>query len=158
MTFPSAWMDDELALLEAQAARFIERELKPHAQDWERDRQVGQLAWRKAGEAGLLCAAIPEEYGGGGGSRAHEAVIARAFIRAGLGGGLGTGNGVSSGLVAHYIHAYGSEEQKRRWLQLHGGYGYMSEYPIARLWADARAARIYGGTSEIMKTIIARSL
>jgi len=44
-----------------------------------------------------------------------------------------------------------------RCLQLHGGYGFMREYPIARAWADARAQRIYGGTSEIMKEIIARS-
>ena len=43
-------------------------------------------------------------------------------------------------------------------LQLHGGYGYMWEYPIARAWADARVQRIYGGTSEIMKEIIGRSL
>jgi acyl-CoA dehydrogenase len=43
-------------------------------------------------------------------------------------------------------------------LQLHGGYGYMLEYPIARLYADARVTRIYGGTSEIMKTIISKSL
>lgn len=43
-------------------------------------------------------------------------------------------------------------------LQLHGGYGYMLEYPIARLYADTRVNRIYGGTSEIMKTIIAKDL
>ena len=43
-------------------------------------------------------------------------------------------------------------------LQLFGGYGYMTEYPIARMYADARVTRIYGGTSEIMKTIIAKSL
>jgi alkylation response protein AidB-like acyl-CoA dehydrogenase len=43
-------------------------------------------------------------------------------------------------------------------LQLHGGYGYILEYPIARLYADARVTRIYGGTSEIMKTIISKSL
>jgi alkylation response protein AidB-like acyl-CoA dehydrogenase len=43
-------------------------------------------------------------------------------------------------------------------LQLFGGYGYMSEYPIARAFADARVQRIYGGTSEIMKEVIARSL
>jgi len=43
-------------------------------------------------------------------------------------------------------------------LQLHGGYGYMWEYPIARAYADARVQRIYGGTSEIMKLIIARDL
>jgi len=43
-------------------------------------------------------------------------------------------------------------------LQLHGGYGYMTEFPIARAYADARVHRIYGGTTEIMKEIIARSL
>ena len=43
-------------------------------------------------------------------------------------------------------------------LQLFGGYGYMVEYPIARLYADARVQRLYGGTSEIQKEIIARSL
>jgi len=43
-------------------------------------------------------------------------------------------------------------------VQLHGGYGYMAEYPVARAYADARVTRIYGGTTEIMKEIIARSL
>jgi acyl-CoA dehydrogenase len=43
-------------------------------------------------------------------------------------------------------------------LQLHGGAGYMNEYPIARLWRDARVQRIYGGTSEIMKEVVARSI
>ena len=45
-----------------------------------------------------------------------------------------------------------------RCLQLHGGYGYMSEYPIARAWVDARVTRIYGGANEIMKEIVGRSL
>lgn len=43
-------------------------------------------------------------------------------------------------------------------VQLHGGYGYMWEYPVARAYADARVQRIYGGTTEIMKEIISRSL
>jgi acyl-CoA dehydrogenase len=45
-----------------------------------------------------------------------------------------------------------------RCLQLHGGYGYILESPIARLYADARVTRIYGGTSEVLKTIISKSL
>jgi alkylation response protein AidB-like acyl-CoA dehydrogenase len=54
-----------------------------------------------------------------------------------------------------------TELQKRtvdRCLQLHGGYGYMLEYPIARAYVDARITTIYGGTTEIMKEIIGRSL
>jgi alkylation response protein AidB-like acyl-CoA dehydrogenase len=43
-------------------------------------------------------------------------------------------------------------------VQLHGGYGYMWEYPVARAWADARVQRIYGGTNEIMKELITRSM
>ena len=56
---------------------------------------------------------------------------------------------------------FGTELQKRaidRCLQLFGGYGYMLEYPIARAYADARVTTIYGGTSEVMKSIIAKSI
>ena len=56
---------------------------------------------------------------------------------------------------------WATEVQRRvldRCLQLFGGYGYMAEYPIARAYADARVQPIYGGTSEIMKTIIAREV
>ena len=45
-----------------------------------------------------------------------------------------------------------------RCLQLHGGWGYMSEYPVARAYADARVQTIFGGTTEIMKEIIGRDL
>jgi alkylation response protein AidB-like acyl-CoA dehydrogenase len=45
-----------------------------------------------------------------------------------------------------------------RCLQLHGGYGYITEYPVARLFADSRVNRIYGGTSEVMKLIIAKNM
>jgi alkylation response protein AidB-like acyl-CoA dehydrogenase len=45
-----------------------------------------------------------------------------------------------------------------RCLQLFGGYGYMEEYPIARIWRDARVQRIYGGTTEIMKEVVSRDL
>jgi len=45
-----------------------------------------------------------------------------------------------------------------RCLQLHGGYGYMNEYKIARAWADSRIQTIYGGTSEIMKEIVGRAI
>ena len=43
-------------------------------------------------------------------------------------------------------------------VQLHGGYGYMNEYLVARMYVDARVQRIYGGTSEIMKEVISRAL
>ena len=112
----SPWIDDELAMLGDHVARFIEREFTPHAQRWRREHQVDRAAWIKAAEAGLLCASIPEAYGGGGGTLAHEAVINQELARAGLAGGFGVGNSVSSAIVAHYILAYGTEAQKQRWL------------------------------------------
>src|SRR5690606_3210464 len=63
--------------------------------------------------------------------------------------------------VAAMAKLLGSEMQGKMLdevLQLHGGYGFMREYTIGRAWVDARVARIYGGTSEIMKEIISRNL
>ncbi|MGW4821946.1 acyl-CoA dehydrogenase family protein [Streptomyces sp. NPDC004227] len=59
------------------------------------------------------------------------------------------------------VKLFATETQARvvdRCLQLHGGYGYMREYPISRLYADARVTRIFGGTSEVMKSVISKSL
>jgi acyl-CoA dehydrogenase len=69
--------------------------------------------------------------------------------------------GTLSGADAARAKLFCTECQGRvidRCLQLFGGYGYINEYPIARLYADARVSRIYGGTSEVMKTIISKSL
>ncbi|MEU0990374.1 acyl-CoA dehydrogenase family protein [Streptomyces sp. NPDC005953] len=69
--------------------------------------------------------------------------------------------GELTGADAAKIKLFGTEVAARvidQCLQLHGGYGYMLEYPIARLYADTRVSRIYGGTSEVMKTIIAKDL
>ncbi|MCX2934432.1 acyl-CoA dehydrogenase family protein [Mycobacterium sp. CVI_P3] len=69
--------------------------------------------------------------------------------------------GQLSGADAAKVKLFCTEMQARtvdRCLQLHGGYGYILEYPIARLYSDARVSRIYGGTSEVMKSIISKSL
>jgi acyl-CoA dehydrogenase len=69
--------------------------------------------------------------------------------------------GELSGADAALTKLFCTEMQARvvdRCLQLFGGYGYVTEYPIARLYADARVTRIYGGTSEVMKSIISKSL
>ena len=109
----SPWMDEELRIMREAVGRFLEKEFVPHMEKWEKQGRIDRDAWRKAGEAGLLCASIPTEYGGGGGNFKHEAVLLQELTRAGISG---WGNSVHSGIVAHYIHAYGSEEQKRRWL------------------------------------------
>ncbi|MEV1239968.1 acyl-CoA dehydrogenase family protein [Nonomuraea sp. NPDC050022] len=70
------------------------------------------------------------------------------------------GGGLSAADAAK-VKLFCTELQSRvvdKCLQLHGGYGYVLEYPIARMYADARVTRIFGGTSEVMKTIIAKSV
>jgi acyl-CoA dehydrogenase len=108
-----AWMTEDLVLLEEQARRFLATELVPDAERWYEDGLMDRAAWNKLGEAGLLCAGIPEEYGGAGGTFAHETVINREFAMAGLDA---IGAPLHSGIVAPYILRYGTEEQKTRWL------------------------------------------
>jgi acyl-CoA dehydrogenase len=108
-----AWMTEDLVLLEEQARRFLASELVPHVERWHEDGMMDRKVWNQLGEAGLLCAAIPEEYGGAGGTFAHEAVINREFTLAGLDS---IGAPLHSGIVAPYILKYGTEEQKKKWL------------------------------------------
>ena len=70
-------------------------------------------------------------------------------------------NGTLTPADAAKVKLFCTEVQARvidKCLQVHGGYGYMSEYPIARLYADARVTRIFGGTSEVMKSVISKSM
>jgi acyl-CoA dehydrogenase len=108
-----AWMTEDVVLLEEQARRFIDAEFAPHLDRWNEAGMYDRDVWTKAGAAGLLCATMPEEYGGGGGSFAHEAAINRALSSAGFDA---FGAPLHSGIVAPYILHYGTEEQKRRWL------------------------------------------
>ena len=108
-----AWMTEDLVLLEEQARRFFAAEFVPHLEQWHEDGIMDRAMWTKAGEAGLLCASMPEQYGGAGGSFAHEAVINREMALAGLDC---FGAPLHSGIVAPYILHYGTEAQKQRWL------------------------------------------
>jgi len=109
----SRWMDSDTDMLAELARNFFEKECAPNEERWGRQQHVDREVWSRAGELGLLCASIPEQYGGGGGSFAHEAIIALEQVRAlapSFGGML------HSGIIAHYLSAYGTEEQKRNWL------------------------------------------
>ncbi len=107
------WMTEDLVLLEDQARRFIDAEFTPNIERWNDEGMYDREVWTKAGAAGLLSPAIPEEYGGAGGSFAHEAVINRELSLAGFDS---FGAPLHSGIVAPYILHYGTDEQKRRWL------------------------------------------
>ena len=111
--YTSPWMNEELHIMRDAVARFLEREFAPSMEKWEKQGFVDRDAWLKAGQAGLLCASIPAEYGGGGGNFKHEMVLVEELSYANI---TGFGNGVHSGIVAHYINSYATEEQKQNWL------------------------------------------
>ena len=108
-----AWMTEDLVLLEDQARRFIADEFVPHIERWHEAGIYERDVWDKAGAAGLLCPSMPENYGGAGGSFAHDAVINRELSLAGFDT---FGAPLHSGIVAPYILNYGTEDQKKRWL------------------------------------------
>lgn len=110
----SPWMDDELTMLQDSLREFFAKEMVPHEERWQKQGHIDRDFWNKAGEIGILCASVPEEYGGMGGDFRHEAVIATEQFRAA--GFSGFGNSVHSQICAGYILDYGSEEQKKRWL------------------------------------------
>jgi len=108
-----AWSDEDIEAFRDLARTFLEKECAPNEDRWNEQQHVDREIWNKAGDLGLLCPSIPTEYGGGGGTFAHEAVMAEEQIRA-FAPSLGTA--VHSTIVAHYILNYGTEEQKHRWL------------------------------------------
>jgi acyl-CoA dehydrogenase len=109
----SPWMTDELSMLRELARSFFAREAVPHYERWAEQHHVDREFWRKAGEIGLLCPGIAEQYGGAGGTFAHDAVIIEELGRT---LDMSFGFGVHSPICAHYINGYATEEQKRRWL------------------------------------------
>ena len=108
-----AWESEDVAMLRDMATRFTENEIVPRYEEFEAAEMVSRDIWEKAGENGLLCAAMPEEYGGAGGTYAHEVAIIEALGHAGADG---FGAALHSAIVAPYILHYGSEDQKKRWL------------------------------------------
>jgi acyl-CoA dehydrogenase len=113
LTQRSTWLDADLDSFRELAHAFCQKELAPHNERWSAAKHVDRELWNKAGEVGLLCLSIPEEYGGGGGTFAHEAVLLEEQARA---GDDAWGHVVHSGIVAHYVNSCGTEDQKKRWL------------------------------------------
>jgi acyl-CoA dehydrogenase len=108
-----AWAGEDVAMVYDTARRFLSEEIAPRYDEFEKNEMVDRESWLKAGAAGLLCASMPEEYGGSGGTFAHESAIIEAIGHVGVDG---FGIGLHNSIVAPYVLYYGSEEQKKKWL------------------------------------------
>jgi len=93
--------------------KFIDREVKPNQEKWAEAGMVDRAAWRKAGEAGFLCPWLAEEYGGSGGDFLHSVVVMEEMAYA---YDSGFAMALHSDVVVPYIHQFGNEAQKKRWL------------------------------------------
>jgi acyl-CoA dehydrogenase len=106
-------MTDELRIFRKTARQFIEQAFVPRQAQWREQQRPDREAWTDAGRAGLLLTDIPEQYGGGGGTYACEAVVLEELTRAGV----EFAASIQS-VVAHYVLSYGTDEQKNMWLPL----------------------------------------
>lgn len=107
-----SWSDPDLDLYRDTVARFIDEEMAPRDETARERGHVGRDIWRRAGELGLLCADIPQQYGCAGGDFRHEAVFYEEMARRALSG---MNTSVHS-IVAHYLLNHGTDEQKRAYL------------------------------------------
>ncbi|MBX3510147.1 MAG: acyl-CoA dehydrogenase family protein [Hyphomonadaceae bacterium] len=111
---PHFMQDDELRLFETSVERFLDEHAPPaKLAAWREAGLVPRETWEAAGAAGLLCLSTSSDYGGAGGDFRHEIVLMRALGRRGI---EGWDVPLHNAIVAPYIEAFGSEEQKQRWL------------------------------------------
>ena len=108
----SPWMTPELDTFRDAVHRFVAHEVVPHQQRWREQQHVDRALWNKAGELGLLLADVPDDFGGSGGTFAHQAVV---FEELALAGDTAFGLHVHA-IVAHYLLNNGTEEQKYKYL------------------------------------------
>ena len=93
--------------------KFYEKEVIPHTERYESQQHVDRELWNKAGELGLLCATMPEEYGGSGVDRLYSMILIEEQAYA---GDSATGFSLHSDIVANYLLNFGNEAQKQQWL------------------------------------------
>jgi len=108
------YLNDEHMMFQKAVRQFVEREVTPHHEQWEKDGIVSRDVWRKAGEQGFLCMDVPEEYGGMGESDyRYSAILSEEMSRAGAHGPAFV---LHNELIVPYLMAFATDEQKARWL------------------------------------------
>ena len=111
--YASPWLGGDVADVAGLARHFFATEVVPHLERFDEQHQVDTETWLAAGRSGLLCVSGSEEFGGGGGTFAHEAAVMWEQARS---GDDSFGYSVHSSIVAPYLEVFGSQEQKQRWL------------------------------------------
>jgi acyl-CoA dehydrogenase len=114
MNYQSAWITPELENFRDTVRRFIAAEITPHQEAWKQQQHVDRTVWNKAGELGILLADTSDEYGGSGGSFAHQCVVFEELSSA---GDSSFGLHVHA-IVAHYLNNQGTAAQKEKYLPL----------------------------------------
>ncbi|MDQ0277171.1 acyl-CoA dehydrogenase [Arthrobacter silviterrae] len=112
-TYSAPWIDEDLRDVAALLQDYFVKEVAPLEEKFQAQGHPDRELYARAGELGLCGMSIPEEYGGGGGTFANLALLLQEQTAAGAGS---LGFAVSEGIVAHYLLAYATEEQKLRWL------------------------------------------
>jgi acyl-CoA dehydrogenase len=104
---------DEHRIFRQTLRRYLEKEVTPHAEEWEEAGIVPREAWKKMGEQGFLCTAVPEEYGGAGGDFLYSVIVSEEMARTNFNGLTAS---LHSDIIVPYIVAFGSEAQKKKYL------------------------------------------
>ena len=108
-------LQEELNIFRETVVRFIDNEITPHYEQWEKDKIIPKSVWHQMGEEGLLCCDIPEEYGGFGVSVDFNFLVTEELAKAGY-FSLACNILVHADIAAHYVLNMGTEEQKKKYL------------------------------------------
>lgn len=106
---------EELTMYREMIQRFMEQEIAPNYEQWERDHIIPREFWLTMGKAGILCVDMPEKYGSAGASFEVCQLLQEEMCRAGY-HGLVSGYGMHGNIIAPYINNIGTEEQRQQWL------------------------------------------
>lgn len=108
------FLTDEHEMFRKALRKMLDKEAYPFFEQWEKQRQIPRSFWEKLGENGFLCPMVGEQYGGLGLDFGYSLILTEELER--VGAGLASGIALHSDIVTPYIEAYGTEQQKNKWL------------------------------------------
>jgi len=143
-------LTDEQQMLREMVREFSEKEIKPRAAEIDRTDEFPWDLWKRMADLGLLGMTLPPEYGGSGMDTVAWAIAQEEMARASV---VVADIQLATKLMQDMILRNGSQA-----LQIHGAYGYSTDFPIERMYRDAKVYQIWKGTSEIQRMVIGRQL